>query len=55
MQQNAFRFMLSDERKINWRNIEAVDIPKILSGDIRSLKLCTDDIAYSDLSADDFI
>lgn len=55
MHPTAFRFMLSEDRKINWRNVDEASIPTILSGDSRSLKLVLDDIAYADLQRDEYI
>lgn len=59
-QASAFRtihagFLLSEERRVNWRNIEKADIGRILQGDLRDLNNCLEELAYTELEKDPYL
>ena len=64
-QPSAFRtdysgFLLSEERRVNWRNVEKTDVARILAvrdrqGDLRDLNNCLEELAYTDLEKDPYI
>lgn len=59
-QASAFRtvhtgFLLSEERRVNWRNVEKTDISRILQGDLRDLNGCLEELAYTELEKDPYL
>ena len=48
-------FVLSEERRVNWRNVEKAEVGRILQGDLRDLNNCLEDLAYTDLEKDPYL